>query len=94
MENYLQDLLFMLLALIFVVALAWFLLKGFKRLHQTQSIGSHMKLILTLPVGTRERLVVVAYRDSEYLVGITPGGMLLIDKLPMSEATGSLDSES
>jgi flagellar protein FliO/FliZ len=95
MENYLQELLFMLLALIFVVALAWFLLKGLKHFHATHGAsGNRMRLTLSLPLGTRERMVVVTYREHEYLVGITPGGMHLIDKLPQSEVAESTDPES
>jgi flagellar biogenesis protein FliO len=85
MDNYLQELLFMLLALIFVVATAWFVLKGFKRFHTAHGDGSRMKLSLSLPVGTRERIIVLTYREVEYLVGITAGGMRLLDKLPKSE---------
>ena len=82
MDNYLQELLFMFLALIFVVAMAWLLLKGLKGFHAQSGDGNRMKLVLNLSVGARERLVVVTYRDNEYLVGITPGGMSLLDKLP------------
>jgi flagellar biogenesis protein FliO len=85
MDNFLLELFFMLLALIFVVTIAWFILKGFKRFHIAQGDGNRLALSLTLPVGTRERVVVLSYRESEYLVGITPGGMHLLDKLPKSE---------
>jgi flagellar protein FliO/FliZ len=94
MDNYLLELLFMLLALIFVVAAAWLVLKGLKRFHTAHGDGAHIKLALSLPVGTRERIVVVTYRESEYLVGITPGGMRLLDKLPEREASDKLDTEN
>jgi flagellar biogenesis protein FliO len=82
MDNYLLELLFMLMALILVVVMAWFLLKGIKLFHTEHGDGNKMKLSLSLPVGTRERIIVLTYRESEYLVGITAGGMRLLDKLP------------
>jgi flagellar protein FliO/FliZ len=85
MNSYLQELLFVILALIFVVVMAWLLLKGLKGFHSQYGDGTRIKLLLTLPVGTRERLVVVNYRGQEYLLGITPGGVNLVDKLPADE---------
>ncbi len=85
MDNYLQEMLFVILALIFVVVMAWLLLKGLKGFHNQHGNGTRIKLLLTLPVGARERLVVVNYRGHEYLLGITPGGVNLVDKLPAVE---------
>ena len=70
------------MALVLVVAMAWLLIKALKGFQTRQGQGNRIKLLLTLPVGSRERLVVVAYRECEYLVGITPGGISLLDKLP------------
>ncbi|MES9938964.1 MAG: flagellar biosynthetic protein FliO [Candidatus Thiodiazotropha sp. 6PLUC2] len=92
MESYTQDLFFTLMALIVVIALAWLFIKALKSLHNNQSDGNRINLMLTLPVGSRERVVVLSYRDSEYLVGITAGGMSLLDKLPKQEATDSSQS--
>lgn len=85
MDNYLQELLFTLIALVIVIAMAWLLLKAFKEFHSKQGKGNPIKLILTMPVGSRERLMVVTYREHEYFVGITPNGMTLLDKLPAAE---------
>jgi flagellar protein FliO/FliZ len=96
MNSYVQELLFVILALIFVVAMAWLLLKGLKGFHTQHTDGTRLKLMLTLSVGTRERLVVVNYRDHEYLVGITPGSIRLLDKLPINDvetSSASLDRE-
>jgi flagellar biogenesis protein FliO len=85
MDNYVQELLFVILALLFVVMMAWLLLKGLKGFHSQYGDGTRMKLMLTLSVGTRERLVVINYRDHEYLIGITPSSIMLLDKLPAGE---------
>jgi flagellar biogenesis protein FliO len=89
MENYAQELLFTLLALILVIGLALLLLKALKRLHVNQGGANRIKPLLTLPVGSRERIVVVSYREHEYLVGITAGGISLLDKLPVLEEQDS-----
>jgi flagellar biogenesis protein FliO len=85
MDNFFQEFAFVLIALVFVASLALILLKSLKGFYNLQKRSSPMKLLLTLPLGSRERLVVVTYRNSEYLVGITQGGMSLLDKLPISD---------
>lgn len=93
MENHAQELLYTLIALMLVIALAWLFLKALKGFHTKQSGADRINLLLNLPVGSRERVVVVTYRQHEYLVGITTGGMSLLDKLPIVEplASGNQD---
>lgn len=62
-----------LLGLMFVLALvfasAWLL----KRVGQGGLTGnSHMKIVATLPIGTRERIAVVDVGGQQLLLGITP----------------------
>jgi flagellar biogenesis protein FliO len=94
MENYAQELLFTLVALILVIGLALLLIKALKGLHISHSGANRIKLLLTLPVGSRERIVVVSYREHEYLVGITAGDMSLLDKLPNSEENDSSGNQN
>jgi flagellar protein FliO/FliZ len=95
MNNYTQELLFTLIALVLVVALALLFIKALKVFYNKQSGGNRINLMLTLPLGSRERIVVVAYRNSEYLVGITAGGMSILDKLPKTEvADASIQNPS
>ncbi|MGD8909731.1 MAG: flagellar biosynthetic protein FliO [Chromatiales bacterium] len=97
MNNYAQELLFVILALLFVVVMAWLLLKGLRGFHSQSADGARIKLILTLAIGTKERLAVVNYRDHEYLIGITPSSITLLDKSPASQETthtSNSDSES
>jgi flagellar protein FliO/FliZ len=93
MNDYAQELLFTLLALILVIGLAWLLLKALKGLHVAQNTTNRIKLLLTLPVGSRERVVVISYREHEYLVGITAGSMNLLDKLPTFDERNSDNHE-
>ncbi|MES9831383.1 MAG: flagellar biosynthetic protein FliO [Candidatus Thiodiazotropha sp. DIVDIV] len=93
MEDYVQEVLFTLMALVVVIALAWLFIKALKGFHTSQNGVDRINLLLTLPVGSRERVVVLSYRDSEYLVGITAGGMSLLDKLPKSVSLDSATEE-
>jgi flagellar biogenesis protein FliO len=98
MNSYLQDIFYTLAALTVVVAMIWLLVKSLKGIYRSHGRDNPIQLTRTMPVGSRERLIVVTYRDCEYLVGITAGGMSLIDKLPIpkdceSPVNGSKDSD-
>ena len=43
-----------------------------------------LRFLRALPVGARERLVVVAYHDEELLVGVTAGQITVIDRRPLT----------
>ena len=75
------------LALAFVLALAWFALRGLKRLQQRAGgrEGDTIVVLSSAGVGTRERLVAVRYRDRDYLLGIAAGAVTLIDRWPVGE---------
>ena len=80
-------LLFAFIALAVVLALAWLLLKGLAALGQRSSASSPMRIKATMPLGSRERLIVLEYSGNEYLVGVASGGISLIDKLPAAKKT-------
>ena len=72
------------LALVFVLALAWVLLRLLKRLQQRGGLGSAQadapQVLRSVGLGPRERLVTVRWRGREYLLGVTPGSVTLIDR--------------
>lgn len=80
MNSSLLTVLFAVLALAVTLALAWLLLKGLASLGRRSAQGRDLRIKATLPVGSRERLMVVEYRGADYLLGVTPGGLSLIDK--------------
>ena len=80
MKNYANELLFMFFALAIVVALAWIILRTLKSIHPTSHKKGKLDILFSLPVGARERIVVIQYQDHEYLLGITAGGINLLDK--------------
>jgi flagellar biosynthetic protein FliO len=71
-----------MLALAFVLALAWLFLRLFKRAMRPHAASGQMPLevIQTLALGGRERLVVVRQGNREYMLGVTAAHVSLIDK--------------
>lgn len=85
------------LALCFVLALAWLVLRGLKRLQAGRfgAAGSDVPRVLrSVSIGPRERLVTVRYRDREYLLGVAAGGVSLIDSTASAESVPGIRQES
>lgn len=75
----------MLLALAIVLALAWLVLRAIRAIHPGKYRDQRLELLLSLPIGARERLVVIRYQDHDYLLGITGGNITLLDRQPASD---------
>ncbi|MBC7938631.1 MAG: flagellar biosynthetic protein FliO [Chitinophagaceae bacterium] len=77
------------LALALVLGLAWLSLLAFKRLQQGGGAGAGAagqkgpKLLRSISLGPRERLVVVQHHDAELLLGVTPAGISLLERRPL-----------
>ena len=78
-----------LAALLFVLALAWGGLRLFK-LWQDRALGGGTKpgddralrFVRTLPVGTRERVMLIEAEGERLLIGVTAGGITLLARWP------------
>lgn len=74
------------LALCFVLALAWVLLHGLKRWQGrrpgTADDAGLPRVLRSVPLGPRERLVTVQYRGRDYLLGVASGAITLLDAGP------------
>lgn len=77
-----SSLLVTMLALAFVLALAWLFLRLLKRATALRSIDGRMppQVVQAVPLGGRERLVVVRDGAHEYVLGVTAASVSLIDK--------------
>ncbi len=85
MENFASSLVSMLIALALVLALAWVSLRLLKRMQYGRANDNSqemMRFVRALPLGQRERVVVMHYRGEEWVLGVTAGGITLLDKRP------------
>jgi len=80
MQNFTAELFSMFFALIVILVLAWVVLRVLKRTRFSQSSDDTLRFLRALPVGTRERIVLIQYRGEEYLLGVTTGGINLLEK--------------
>lgn len=79
------------LALGFVLLLAWVGLRLLKRLQAgraSDASASQPQVLHSVPLGPRERLVSVRHRGREYLLGVTPGAISVIDADVRPASTG------
>ncbi len=84
MENFTTGILTTFLALVIVIALAWITLRSLKRLQYGKAASDELHFVRALPVGNRERIVIIQYRNQEYLLGVAPGGINLLEKHPVT----------
>lgn len=81
MESFALSFASMLLALALVLALAWFVLKFMQRRLQP-GVGAGgaagaeaLRFVRALPVGAKERVVIVEHRGQRWMLGVTAGGI-------------------
>jgi flagellar biogenesis protein FliO len=71
-------------ALVVVLVLAWLSLRFVKRLQQRRGDGGAddeaPRVLRSVGLGPRERLVCVRYREHDYLLGVTPSSITLLDR--------------
>lgn len=80
MNTFPTTLIFTILALAFVLALAWLILKALSGFNRRRSINSLINIKESIPISARDRLLVVHYRGSDYLLSTSAQGVQLIDK--------------
>ena len=79
-----------LLSLVAVVALAWVVLWLLKKSSLVQGQAQAVKVISSVAVGAKERVVQVQYKDKELLLGVTANAIhVLAESSAKAETTGS-----
>lgn len=76
-------------SLLFVIAIIFILAWALKRMRLPSMMGQDgLKVVRQLPVGTKERLVIVQAGEEQFLVGITQHSINLVSKLekPIEDA--------
>lgn len=83
MESFVMSFASMLLALGVVIAVAWFALKLLRdRMQPRAKAGGAaddaLRFVRALPVGAKERVVIVEHRGTRWMLGVTAGGISTI----------------
>jgi flagellar protein FliO/FliZ len=92
MESFALSFASMLLALAIVLALAYVVLRVMRSRMQPrgpQGTGSDdaLRFVRALPVGAKERVVIVEHRGARWMLGVTAGGINTIAFWPLEGAT-------
>ncbi len=75
-------------ALAFVLLLAWVLIRGWRRL-QGLTLGAGavdgeaLRFVRALPLGARERVVLLDHAGERWMLGVTAGGISLLARWPL-----------
>lgn len=73
-------------ALAFVLLLAWLLIRGWRRLQdlggRPADAGDALRFVRALPVGSRERVVLLDHAGERWMLGVTAGGISLLARWP------------
>ncbi|MBX2825491.1 MAG: flagellar biosynthetic protein FliO [Gammaproteobacteria bacterium] len=80
-----------ILALALVLVLAWLILKALASSGMAKTRSGRVRITETLPLGTRERLVIVEHDGHEYLLGVSSASVNLLEKKPLPPATDNTD---
>ena len=102
MESFAMSFVSMLLALGVVIALAWVALRLLRDRLQPRvkpgAVGGDdtLRFVRALPVGAKERVVIVEHRGARWMLGVTAGGISTIAHWPQGASTtpASLDGSA
>jgi len=92
MESFALSFASMLLALAVVIGLAWFFLRLLRDRLQPRakpgvvSSDDALRFVRALPVGAKERVVIVEHRGARWMLGVTAGGISTIAHWPDAAA--------
>lgn len=92
MQELLLNIASTVVALAFVLALAWALLRGWRRWQTGLGSGAAidadaLRFVRALPVGARERVVLLDHAGERWMLGVTAGGITLLARWPHPESS-------
>jgi flagellar protein FliO/FliZ len=99
MQELMLNLFSTVVALAFVLLLAWVLIRGWRRL---QTFGGRpmadtteaLRFVRALPVGSRERVVLLDHAGERWMLGVTAGGINLLARYPIPGAVGNTPGDA
>ncbi|HEU0200379.1 MAG TPA: flagellar biosynthetic protein FliO [Burkholderiaceae bacterium] len=80
-----------------VIGLAWLVLRFLRdrmqlRAQPGSATNDALRFVRALPVGTRERVVIVEHRGARWMLGVTAGGINTIAHWPVALSEGNAES--
>ena len=92
-EQFPTTVIFTMLALALVLALAWLAVRFLASLGGHARNAGAISVRTAQPITSRNKLVVIRYREHDYLLGVSPEQISLIDKHPaLAQSTASNDA--
>jgi flagellar protein FliO/FliZ len=93
MDGFLHQLLVMVAALAGVLALAWATLRllrgrfagGGPPARGSAAADETLRFVRALPVGPKERVVLMDHRGERWMLGVTAGGISLLARWPLAD---------
>lgn len=93
MDGFLHQLLVMVIALAGVLALAWATLRllrgrfagGGPATRGSAGADEALRFVRALPVGPKERVVLMDHRGERWMLGVTAGGISLLARWPLAD---------
>ncbi len=79
MNNFPTTLLLTMVALAVVLAAAWLILRGLAKMGVAQNRNGRLKVLESVPIGSRERVLVIEFDSKEYLIGVTANTITQLD---------------
>ena len=78
------------LVIVLLVAVLWMLrrMQGIKGLQGLRPVARRLSVVEALTVGPRQKLALLRLDNREILVGITPNGFTLLDRLVPADQSG------
>jgi len=74
------DIIISVFALFAVLVLAYFLIRGGAALNGLKNRNGAIKITETMPVGARERVIVMNYNNQRFLLGVTAQSISVLDQ--------------
>jgi flagellar protein FliO/FliZ len=91
MQSYAYEMLTTLLALVLVLALAYAalrLLRGRMARGATGAVdGDALRFVRALPLGPKERVVLIEHRGERWMLGVTTGSIRLLARWPLADGS-------
>jgi flagellar protein FliO/FliZ len=98
MESFIMSFASMLLALAIVVGLAWLVLRFMRERMQPRGASGGaddaLRFVRALPVGAKERVVIVEHRGARWMLGVSAGSVSTIAHWPAGAARHTADDST